>query len=214
MSATERPVVPVSVYSDYTCPWCYIGLARLDRLRKELGDAVELREDWKPFEIHPEVPPEGIPVSALGYPSAQWEMMMQNLRRAAAEEGLEVGNRPKVSNTHRALAAGAYVQAEEPEHFDAFHRALFRAYFAEGRDLGDAEVVRELARETGVDAARMDEALDEGRYEAELRATTDAARQRGITGTPTFVFGDRYAAVGAQPAAELRRVVDRVLAER
>ncbi|HEV2148909.1 MAG TPA: DsbA family oxidoreductase [Longimicrobiaceae bacterium] len=210
---TERPVLRVSVYSDYTCPWCYIGSGRLDRLREELGDRAELRVEWKPFEIHPEVPEEGMPVSALPYPREQWERMVEHLRREAAREGLEITSLGKVANTHRALVASAYVQAEEPERFPEFHDALFRAYFGEGRDLGDPAVVGEVARESGVDAERMEKALREGRYEGALAETTATAHRLGITGTPTFVFDERYAAVGAQPVEELRRVAERVLEE-
>lgn len=212
MQQTHAPI-PVAVYSDYTCPWCYIGLARLEALRSEMAGTAELTVQWKPFEIHPEVPADGMPVAALGYPPEHWEMMMANLRRAAEAEGLAMANRPKVSNTHRALVASAYAQAEEPEHFERFHHALFRAYFGEGRDLGDPAVVRDVARRSGLDVERMDGALAAGSYEAALRETTEEARRRGITGTPTFVFADRYAAVGAQPAEELRRVVERVRAE-
>lgn len=213
-TTAARPVLPVTVYSDYTCPWCYIGSARLDQLREELAGAVELEVEWKPFEIHPEVPPEGIPAEALPYPREQWEAMMANLRRQAEAEGLDMSSRPRVSNTHRALAASAYVQAEEPERFEAFHNALFHGYFGEGWDLGEPAVVREIAAESGVDVERMEAALDEGRYEGALRETTETARQLGISGTPTFVFAERYGAVGAQPVEELRRVAERALAER
>ncbi|NIP60570.1 MAG: DsbA family protein, partial [Gemmatimonadetes bacterium] len=65
---TATRIVPVSVYSDYTCPWCYVGLRRLDRLREELPEGLELDVTWRPFEIHPEVPREGMPVEDLGYP--------------------------------------------------------------------------------------------------------------------------------------------------
>jgi predicted DsbA family dithiol-disulfide isomerase len=210
-SDRTRPVLPVSVYSDYTCPWCYIGSARLDQLREELADEVELRVEWKPFEIHPEVPREGMPVEALPYPPEQWRMMVENLRRQAEAEGLAMADRPRVGNTHRALAASAYVQAEEPARFEQFHNALFRAYFGEGHDLADPAVLRDLAAGSGVDAERMDAALEQGRFEETLRDTTATARRLGITGTPTYVFGDRYGAVGAQPVEELRRVATMAL---
>lgn len=213
MTTSTRRILPVSVYSDYTCPWCYIGNARLDRLKQALPDDVELQVEWKPFEIHPEVPPEGMPVEALPYPREQWDLMVANLRRQAVAEGLEIADRPKLSNTHDALAASAYVQAEEPEHFDAFHHALFRVYFGEGQDIGDRAILRGVATESGVDVARMQAALEQGRYEETLRETTATARRLGITGTPTFVFGERYGAVGAQPVEELRRVAERALAE-
>jgi predicted DsbA family dithiol-disulfide isomerase len=214
MQEQKAETVAVTIYSDYTCPWCYLGLARFETLQEALGERVDLLTEWKPFEIHPEVPPEGMPVSALGYPPEQWDAMQATLRRAAEAEGLELGNRPKVSNTHRALVASAYVQAAEPEHFDAFHHALFRAYFTEGRDLGDPAVIRDVAAGSGVDVDAMETALEQGSYESAVSETGAEARRHGITGTPTFVFDGRYAAVGAQPAEELRRVVERVLSEK
>lgn len=201
----------VSVYSDYTCPWCYIGMVRLKKLEGRLGAGVRLHVEWEPFEIHPEVPVEGMPVESLPYSREQWEAMMESLRRQAAAEDLDLGARPKVSNTHRALAASAWVQSERPERFEAFHERLFRAYFREGRDLGDPAGVREVARESGVDVEAMEAALATGEYDRILEETTDRARRLGITGTPTFVFDGRYAVVGAQPVEVLERVADRAL---
>jgi predicted DsbA family dithiol-disulfide isomerase len=202
----------VAIYSDYTCPWCYIGSARMDRLRAELEGVVDLSVDWKPFEIHPEIPAEGVPVSALGYPPQQWEAMTANLRRQAESEGLAVAEHTRVSNTHDALVASAYVQAEVPERFHDFHRGLFRAYFGKNRNIADRGVLAEVARGAGLDADAVEAAIESGDYEAALAETTASARRLGITGTPTFVFGGRYAAVGAQPVAELKRAVERALA--
>lgn len=209
-----KTVVPVRVFSDYTCPWCFIGSRRLDRLRETLPDDMELEVTWEPFEIHPEVPPEGMPVEELGYPEERWKAMQEHLGVQAREEGLELGNRPKVSNTHEALAASAYAQEEEPESFPCFHRALFRTYFTEGRDLGERDVILDVAEECGFSVAELDRALEEGRYDPVLEQTSREARRAGITGTPSFVFDDRYLAVGAQPLERLRRVLDRVLERR
>ena len=207
----SKTVVPVRVFSDYTCPWCFIGSERLDRLRESLPEEVELDVTWEPFEIHPEVPPEGMPVEDLGYPEEQWKAMQQHLRAQAREEGIEIGNRPKVSNTHEALAASVYAREVEPDRFPCFHDALFRAYFTDGRDLGDREVLLELAEECGISRSGLAEALDEGRYDAVLEETSREARREGITGTPSFVFDNRYLAVGAQPVERLRAVVERAL---
>lgn len=211
IAGSAERVVPVAVYSDYTCPWCWIGAKRLDDLREELPESVALDVEWKPFEIHPEVPAEGMPVEDLHYTPEQWERMMEHLRAQAAREGLEMGNRPKVSNTHRALRAGSWVQAEVPDRFHAFHHAIFRAYFAEGRDLGDPEVIRSVAEAVGIDVDRMEADLEEGAFEDAVRGTGEEARRLGITGTPTFVFGERYAAVGAQPVERLRQAVESAL---
>lgn len=211
---TSSAVVPVSVFSDYTCPWCYIGSRRLDHLLEDLPEGVELEVEWKPFEIHPEVPAEGMSVEDLGYPEDRWKAMQEHLRVQARTEGIEVGNRPKVSNTHEALAASAYVQEEEPERFPCFHEALFRAYFTEARDLGERDTILEVAGECGVSVPKLGTALEERRYDPVLEETARTAGRAGISGTPTFVFDDRYAAVGAQPVEHLRRVLAKVLEER
>ena len=211
MKTQARHAVHVEVFSDYTCPWCYVGWARLESALSQVPEQVTVDVRWRPFEIHPEVPPQGMPVEDLPYSPEQWARMQEALRRSAAEEGLEVGKRPKVSNTHRALMAGEYAHVEEPERFAAFHEALFKAYFAEGRDLGARDVIEDVACSAGLDVDRMTEALDVGEYEEALTETTALARHFGITGTPTFVFDRRFAAVGAQPAEVLLQTIDAVL---
>lgn len=203
--------IRLEVFSDYTCPWCYVGWARLEKALERLPSDVEVDVTWRPFEIHPEVPDEGMPVEALPYAPDVWERMQEALRQNAQAEGLEVGRRPKVSNTHRALAAGTYAQTEEPERFPGFHERLFKGYFAEGRDLGDPEVVADLAEASGLDVARMQAALAEGRYEEAIRQTGADARRMGITGTPTFVFDRRLAASGAQPTEVLLKAFERAV---
>jgi predicted DsbA family dithiol-disulfide isomerase len=207
MTAT-RTTVHLEVFSDYTCPWCYVGWARLESALRRVPEGVDVNVRWRPYEIHAEVPPEGMPVEDLPYPPEQWARMQEALRRSANEEGLDVGKRPKVSNTHRALMAGEYARVEEPERFPAFHEALFKGYFAEGRDLGDPDVVEDLARSCGLDHRRMTKALDGGEYEGAITATTDMARQLGIRGTPTFVFDGRFATVGAQSAEVLLQAIE------
>ena len=208
---TTGPTVLLEVFSDYTCPWCYVGWARLESALARVPEGVTVDVQWRPFEIHAEVPPEGMPVEDLPYSREHWAQMQEALRQTAAEEGLEVGKRPKVSNTHRALMAGEYAGAEEPDRFAAFHEALFKGYFAEGRDLGERGVVEDIARASGLDVDRMTEALDGGEYEGAISATTTEARQLGITGTPTFVFDRRFATVGAQPAEALLQAIDAAL---
>ena len=207
-SMSESSAVRLEVFSDYTCPWCYVGWARLQQALERLPRGVRVEVEWRPFEIHPEVPLSGMPMEDLGYPPDVWMRMQEALRASAAAEGLEVGNRPKVANTHRALLAGAWAQAERPESFPAFHERLFVGYFAEGRDLGDPEVVDDLAAAAGIDPGEMSDAIDGGAWEVVLARTTEDARTMGITGTPTFVFDRRLATSGAQPAEVLLRALD------
>jgi predicted DsbA family dithiol-disulfide isomerase len=213
LRSMDTPVrtVRLEVFSDYTCPWCYVGWARLENALQRLPRGVSVAIEWRPFEIHPEVPLEGMPVEDLPYTPDVWARMQEALRLSAAEEGLDVGMRPKVSNTHRALAAGAYAQSEEPDVFPAFHERLFKGYFAQGGDLGDPTVVDRLADEAGIDTERMVRALNEGRFEAALTDASQDARLMGISGTPTFVFDRRIATSGAQPTDVLLRAFESAL---
>lgn len=207
----EAETVRLEVFSDYTCPWCYVGWARLQTALGEIPAGVAVTVEWRPFEIHPDVPLQGMPVEDLPYPTDVWARMQEALRESAAAEGLDVGKRPKVSNTHRALLAGQYAQTEEPDRFPAFHERLFRGYFAEGRDLGDPDVIDTLAADAALDPSGLRDALESGRYEADLERTTQDARGMGITGTPTFVFDRAFAASGAQPSDVLVRAVSAAL---
>lgn len=204
----------VDIYSDYCCPWCYLGAARFDRLREQLPGDVALEARWRPFEIHPEVPPGGMPVERLPYPPGVLAQMKASLRRQAEAEGLELQFGDVVPNTRRALLASEYVQREAPDRFERFHRRLFEAAFVEARNLSDDGVLREAARRVGIDPEAMFAAIDAGHGQDALDAARRTAQVAGITGTPTWIFDDRYALVGAQPLETMRRVVDRVLARR
>lgn len=149
-----------------------------------------------------------MPVEDLPYPPDVWARMQEALRASAAAEGLEVGRRPKVSNTHRALAAGAWAQSSASDLFPDFHERLFRAYFAEGHDLGDPVVVDRIAADAGLDVDAMTAAVDSGACESALTEATNDARLMGITGTPTYVFDRRFATSGAQPPEVLARAFE------
>ena len=151
---------------------------------------------------------EGMPFEDLGYPVDRWASMQKALRTSAAAEGLIVENRPKVSNTHRALMAGAWAQDDLPDLFPAFHERIFVGYFDEGRDLGDVQVIDSLAASVGIQVNQMHAALDQGGWEAALHDTAVDARKMGITGTPTFVFNRSFAIYGAQPVDAFLRAFE------
>jgi predicted DsbA family dithiol-disulfide isomerase len=155
-----------------------------------------------------------MPLSALGYDPDDLAAAMARLREQAAGEGIEFAHRSPESllaNTHRALAASAIVQAEDPGRFEAFHHALFRASFGELRDIGDPSILHGIAARLGLDAARLDAALAAGAGEAALRDAAREAHRRGITAVPAFVFGGREVVIGAYPAEALRQAAERAV---
>jgi len=196
-----KPDLLVSVFSDYICPFCYIGHLRLARLR----DDYDLKINWRFLEIHPDNPPEGRPLSELGYPPEQWRQMMENLARMAEEEGVTLAERTFTTNSRKALLLAEATKSAGVEAFDRLNEGLFEAYFLERQNLGDANVLRDIARQCGVADELVHHAWSEPDFDQILQANLrDAARLR-ITGTPTFLFGNRMAA-GAVPVETLRRL--------
>ncbi|MEX0786951.1 MAG: DsbA family oxidoreductase [Dehalococcoidia bacterium] len=194
----------LTIASDYICPWCYIGMARADRLQREF----ELDVTWHPYELHPEFPPEGIdraqrPPRPEGYVS--------RLRSLMDEAGLPFQPSQHVPNSHRALEASEF--ARERGAFELYHRALFDAYFGRGRDIGDIAVLKDLGSEAGLDANELGEAIESGAYAALIDQRTEQARMRGASGTPTFIFekdGFELPIVGAQEYALFQNVAQRM----
>jgi len=198
--------IPVTVFSDYICPFCYVGSHRL------LGLAGEFDLDilWANIEIHPDNPPEGRPVEELGYPPEQWRQMMAALERMAKDEGLPIVERTFTTNSRRALLLAEAAKEAGPDIFARVHQALFRAYFGERRNIGEPDVLTAIGAECGMDQDRVARAWSEPRFGERLRDYHAAAARLGVSGTPTYVIANRKALVGAVETAELRRALEEV----
>ena len=203
MSA-EKPELKVSVFSDYICPFCYIGSRRLLRLEQDY----DLKVNWAGLEIHPDTPPEGMPIERLGYPRAQWAQMMAALNEMAAEEGIELEDHDFTTNSHRALLLSEAAKRAGREVFYALHERLFHAFFSQGKNIGDEGVLRTLAADVGVPEDIVNVAWHNQDYEQRLKLNLQHARELGVRGTPTFVFGEELL-VGAVPLAELQAAARR-----
>jgi predicted DsbA family dithiol-disulfide isomerase len=189
----------VTVYSDYICPFCYIGFLRLNKLR----DEYDLDVDWRFLEIHPDNPPEGKPVSELGYPPRHWKMLMDNLARMAEEEGVTLAERTFTTNSRRALKLAQAVKEHQPGDFEKLNRALYEAYFLDRRNIGDPDVLRSVAGDCGIDPDLVESAWKDAHYEAVLDRNQHSAISMRINGTPTYVIGEQVYS-GAIPVDMLR----------
>jgi predicted DsbA family dithiol-disulfide isomerase len=193
-----KPELPVVLFTDYICPFCYIGDRRLERL----GERYDLKVERRFLEIHPDTPPGGVPVSELGYPPEQWGRMMANLSRMADEEKIALAERKITTNSRKALLLAEAAKEEGAEVFEALNKKLFAAFFGEGRNIGDEGVLRTLAQEAGVPVDLVEQAFREPVYEQTLRANQAIASQLGITGVPAYLIGNRIV-VGAVPTETL-----------
>ncbi len=194
-----KPELQVTVFSDYICPFCYIGHLRLAKLR----DNYDLKINWRFLEIHPDNPPEGRPLSALGYPPEQWRRMMENLQKMAVEEGVALAERTFTTNSRKALLLAEAAKAAGAPTFYRLNDDLFAAYFLRQQNLGDPQVLRAIAKQSGVEDTVVEQAWSNPRYEDILEANLRDAAGLGINGTPAFIIGRRIAA-GAVPVSTLR----------
>jgi predicted DsbA family dithiol-disulfide isomerase len=208
VETAQKPVLLATVFSDYICPFCYVGDVRLDRLREHY----ELKVSWCFVEIHPETPAQGMPTSRLGYPQQRWERMMDNLDELVREEGIVFAPRQFTTNSRKALLLAEAAKEEGAGVFYRLHRRLFESFFTEGRNIGDEAVLRDLAGETGVSARTVRRAWTEEQYVQRLDLYLAAAQQLGVRATPTIFFGEQQRLDGALPRADFQRAAREGLA--
>jgi predicted DsbA family dithiol-disulfide isomerase len=201
MNPPEKPVLLATVFTDYICPFCYVGDRRLDRLR----DDYELKVNWCFLEIHPDTPATGMPVNALGYSDPLWQQMMDNLESLAVEEGIRFRAHEFTTNSHQALLLAEAAKEDSAEVFYRLHRRLFEAFFTEGKNIGDSAVLTVLAREAGVADTTRERAWGDDRYEQRLAGYLAAARELGVRATPTVFFGEHRRLDGALPFSEFEQ---------
>lgn len=181
----------VLVWSDYICPFCYVGLERTRWLEREHGASV----DVLPFDLHPEYPPGGVPRSALE--ERYGPEIHERTRRAVEAAGLEYGPPERIPRSRKALALAEL--ARDRGLHDALHERLLHAYWSQARDIGDDDVLVELATESGLDAEEARAALADEGYLGRVAGSTRAAQEHGVNAVPAFVLGDRLLVLGAQP---------------
>jgi len=173
--------VKVIAYSDYICPFCYIGYHRIEQLKKEYNLAIE----WRPFEIHPETPKEGASIDAFA-----------NVKRLADEDGITLKFSEKLPNSRLALYISEF--ARKKGKFEEFHKSVLEAYWLEGKYIGDKSVLLFLAELVGLNKNEIENYLDTDEPFKILQKTLKELRKYGINGVPTFNIEERLI-VGAQP---------------
>lgn len=208
--------IPLDIVSDTICPWCYIGKRRLEKaLAMRPKIAVDIR--WRPFQLDPTIPKEGIGRQAylerkFGGPEGA-RTVYARIDAAGAEEGIQfafgrITRTPNTIDSHRLIrwAASAGCQDELVER-------LFAAYFSEGADIGERDVLTHTAGEAGMDADLVGELLSGGADLELVEKEIALAHEIGVTGVPCFVFAHRFGVMGAQSPEILAESLDRAQAE-
>ena len=195
----------IEIASDVICPWCYIGKRRLEKALALLEGEVEARIEWLPFQLNPDMPGEG--VARADYRRAKFGSVEKGrtLDARVAQEGEGEGIAfafDRMQRTPNTVAAHQLVDlAQKQGKGDAVVDALFRAYFEEARDIGDAQVLQEIAGRLGVNG------WPEEKDRETIRAKEDRVRDLGISGVPTFIFDKTSGISGAYPAEALAQAI-------
>lgn len=192
----SQPII-IDVVSDVVCPWCYLGKRRLEAALKP-DDQAQVR--WRPFQLDPSIPAEGLDRKA--YMSAKFrdEKRLAEAHAQLTALGAEVGvafNFEAIRRSPNTLDAHRLIRfAAEAGKADAVVERLFSDYFEHGRDIGDHAVLNEAARTCGLgDVAAW---LASGEGADEVRAEIASAKQIGVEGVPFFIFAWKLALSGAQ----------------
>jgi len=205
----------VDVVSDVVCPWCFLGQKRLQRAIAEFGRPVTV--NWRPFQLDATIPPEGMDRKV--YMERKFgagdriRKAHENLTVLGAEIGIpfafdRIRISPNTLDAHRLIRWAA-----DPTQQGSLVEALFQAYFVDGRNIGDQAVLADIAAAVGMDRAGIVARLASEEDRAEVQADIRSAQRIGVTGVPTFIVANRYGLVGAQPAEELARAFEQVVAE-
>lgn len=209
-------MIPLHIFSDPICPWCYIGKSRLDRAL-ESRPQHPLTIQWHPFQLNPDMPEGGMDrreylEAKFGGKEGAVRAYMPVVEEAAAS-GLEIDfeaikRTPNTLNAHR-LIHWAGIEGRQ----NAAVNQLFKAYFNEGRDIGDSATLAEIAGGIGMDGDMVARLLASDSDAGDIRARDADARHKGVNSVPTFVLANQHVVPGAQPPELWQQVIDELTAQ-
>ena len=204
-------MIKLDIMSDPICPWCYIGKTHLDKALAERTDHPFVIE-WHPFQLNPDMPAEGMDRRAYlegkfgGKDGAvkAYAPVVEHAQAAGLNINFEGMQRtPNTLDAHR-LIHWAGIEEKQTEAVDA----LFHAYFVDARDIGDHDVLADIADQIGMDASVVRRLLQSESDREDIAKRDAHSRQMGISSVPTFIVGQKHAVPGAQPPELWAKVID------
>lgn len=206
----------IEIWSDYACPFCYIGEKRLERTLAEIGDK-NIEVEFKSFELDPYADKETTSTTPERF-AQKYGLSLEAARKRIEQisdmgrgEGIDFKySTTRYTNTFDSLRLTKF--AREKGH-DEIITKLFDAYFTKNLELSNHAVLKKIAVECGLDGAEVDEVLKSNRYADDVRADEREAASLGIHGVPYFVIGGKYGLSGAQPVEILKQAINDALTE-
>ncbi|WP_238366587.1 DsbA family oxidoreductase [Mesobacterium pallidum] len=203
-------MIKLAIFSDPICPWCYIGKTQLDRALEAAPDH-PFDVEWHPFQLNPDMPVGGMDRRAYlaakfggeeGALAAYTPIMEHAKSIGLNIEWDRIARTPNTLDAHRLIHWAGIEGCQTP-----VAAALFRAYFKDGRDIADPEVLADIGDSFGMDGAAILRLLATDADREEIRNRDAAAREMGITGVPCFIVAGQHAVPGAQPAELWAKVI-------
>lgn len=196
--------IVIDIVSDVVCPWCYLGKARLDLAVAEVLDIVTVEINWRPYQLNPDYPPEGVDHRKALAAKLGGQENVDRAHAMLSDFGRQVGINfnfeavkigPNTMDAHRLLL---WAHSESRDVQNKVANALFKANFEEGRNVGDHAVLLDIAQQCGLDRQVIQHLLESDADRDTIRGEIAAAQQMGVTGVPFMVFDQQYAISGAQ----------------
>ena len=199
---SNRPLLTIDVVSDVVCPWCYVGKRRLEGALAQLTEA-DVQVNWRPFQLDPTIPQGGIDRKEYmdrKFGPDRAGTIHERLEALGKEAGVDfafdrIKRSPNTLDAHRLIrwAFGSGVQ-------EAIVERLFRAYFVEGRDIGDRDFLADVAAENGLDREAVRLRLDTDLEAQDVQSEIASAVRMGESGVPFYIIDGKYGLSGAQPS--------------
>lgn len=207
----------IDFVSDVSCPWCAVGLGSLEAALKRVAPEVSAELHFQPFELNPQMPPEGQDTfehlnQKYGSSREQQAQAREAIRQRGAAVGFEfsAGGRPRVYNTFNAHRLLHWAELEDPAKQVALKKLLLKAYFTDSQNPSDIEVLVRAATEAGLDAARAREILAGDEFAAETRERERLYTDAGIHSVPAIIINDQHLISGGQPVEVFERALRQI----
>ena len=166
----------------------------------------EIEIEWLPFELHPEIPAEGMQLPQ--HMQARFGGMSERLKKLAHAAGMEMVIPSVIPNSRRALEASEYARTQGVH--ETYHQVVFRKFYGEGQDIHQWNVLKAAAEEVGLDSENIQSETELGKYHAQVNQYKSQAIARGITSVPAFIVEDIYTIFGAQPYDVFQDLMNRL----
>lgn len=212
----------IDIVSDVVCPWCIIGYKQVEKALTLLNQPVEAEFHWHPFELNPDMPPEGEDSAEhiqrkYGRSAEQGKAVRSQIRDTAASLGFEFGEggARRIVNTfaaHKLLTKAGEAHGWKIQ--TALKLALFSAYFQQGLDVSDEAVLLDIAQGAGLDRNEAQSWLSDDKLAGAVRGEQAYWRDENISGVPAIIFDGAFMVPGAQSAETFARVIEKILAKR